>query len=310
MGSSDEGKPHTPRSGRPPPRPRRAGVVSDVRASVRFTPDEAASIGMAAGKAGLTWSQFIRQTTLLAAAGTAGAFPAPAPPSIPLQTAAGLLSGAISGPVKGAPTQRVVVELSTPLAEALTFGAKAAKLRKHQVVSAALIFLGLAHLRGLVSEFTEAVAQMQPPDPLLIRRAALAAQVLGKKPRAQWTKADTARGQLTLRAGQIRDFRAGAKIAGLSVSEFMHAVVAAAAKEGPNPPPVDAVNALIKAVRELNSSAVLLNQLMKQIHLIKFRQSDPPDEQEVRAILAGVADTAGAVRSLLADWHPRNPYKR
>ena len=91
---------------------------------------------------------------------------------------------------------------------------------------------------------------------------------------------------------------------------IFHAVVSAAAKEGPNPPPAEAINALIKAVRELNSSAVLLNQLMKQIHLIKFRQSDPPDEREVRSILIGVSDTAAAVRHLLADWHPRNPYKR
>ena len=152
--------------------------------------------------------------------------------------------------------------------------------------------------------------QTQNPDPILIRRAAVAALSFSKKPRSQWTKSDTTRSQIILRAGQVRDFRAAAKIAGMSVSEFLHAVIAAAAKEGPSPPPADAINALIRAGRELNSCGVLLNQMMRQIHLIKFRQSEHLDEREVRAILSGVANTADAVRTLLADWHPRNPYKR
>lgn len=277
-----------------------------MRKVVRFTPDEGAVIDAVASKAGMTVSQYVRQTVLLAAAGTAGALPVPAP--TPVEKAASAFIG-VRAPAKG-PTKRVVVELLVPLAEALAVGAKAAKVKKNAVVTAALLFLGLAHQRGVIADYAESTAKIQPPDPLLIRRAAVAALTFGKKPRAQWSKSETTRGQLTLRSGQIRDFRAGAKIAGLSVSEFLHAIVAAAAKEGPSPPPAEAINALIKAARELNSSGVLLNQLMRQIHLIKFRQSEPPDEREVRNILAGVTDTAAAVRDLLADWHPRNPYKR
>ena len=309
MRKDHKGEPTASRAGRPPPRPRRAGALSSAVLKVRTTPDELDEIDAAAKRSGVPRADFIRRAAL-AAAGAAGPLPAPVPPSTPLQRAAAVLSGGNQVPDKDGTTQRVVVELSAPLAEALAIASKAAKLRKNQVVTAALIFLGIAHLRGLVPEFAAAVAQMQTPDPMLVRRAALAALALSKKPRSEWSKAETTRAQLTLRAGQIRDFRAGAQIAGLSASEFFHAIIAAAAKEGPNPPPADAVNSLTKAVRELNSASVLLNQLMRQIHLLKFRQADHPDEAQVRNILAGVADTAAVVRTLLTDWHPRNPYKR
>ena len=218
MRLSDEGKQPPQGARHPPPRPRRAGVVSDVRLTVRFTPQEEAVIGSAASRAGLTLSQFIRQTVLLAASDAADSI-SPQPPlkPMPIEAAAAVLSGVRSGP-KG-DKKRVVLELPAAIAEALSFGAKAAKMKKNEVTTAALLFLGQAHQRGELANFAGGIFQAEP-DPILIRRAAVAAQALAKMPRSQWTKAQTSRGQITLRSGQIRDFRAGAKLAGLSVSEF------------------------------------------------------------------------------------------
>ena len=99
--------------------------------SVRFTPDERAVIDDAAKQASLSGSEFIRRTMLLAAATP------PVADQAPIQQAALALKPGRQQPTQG-PTKRVVIGLPEPIAEALAIGAKAAKLKKNQVVTAAL----------------------------------------------------------------------------------------------------------------------------------------------------------------------------